>query len=96
MPTHFVYVEWFSRLRAQPESWHKLYRVDHSVINNARVQNERAACILPLERVQRSVSLLPSFGRRIDPTWTAENVLQPCTHFYVDAFSDKHAYVTMP
>lgn len=96
MPTHFAYVQWFSRFRPRPERYHGLHQVKHSFINNARVHNERTACIIPIERIQRSVSLIPWFGRRVDPTWTAYNVLERCKQFYINAFSDKHAYITLP
>ncbi|VDB87450.1 unnamed protein product [Peniophora sp. CBMAI 1063] len=95
LPTHFVYVEWFSRFR-RPEQSHGLHRISRTIINNARVQNERASAILPYDRVQRSVSLIPHFGPTVNPSWTADNVLERCSEFYVNAFSDKHAYMTMP
>lgn len=95
LPTHLVYVEWFSRFR-NPERWHGLHRVKRSVINNAQVQNERAAVILPYERVQRSVSLIPRFGRTVNQAWTADNILEQCSDFYVNRYSDKHAYSTIP
>ncbi|KZV61414.1 hypothetical protein PENSPDRAFT_693426 [Peniophora sp. CONT] len=80
-PTHFAYVEWFSRFR-RPERWHGLHRVSRSIINNARVQNERAAVIVPVERIQRSVSLIPRFGQTVNSAWTSDNVLELCSDFY--------------
>ena len=95
-PTHFAYVEWFSRFRENPEPWHGLHRVKRMIINNSRVEDTRAAAIVPVERIQRSVSLIPRFGRVLDPAWNADNVLEVCPEFYVNSFSDKHAYITMP
>ncbi|KZV59797.1 hypothetical protein PENSPDRAFT_594870 [Peniophora sp. CONT] len=96
LPTHFAYVEWFSRFRNNPEPWHGLHCVKRTIINNARTQNERAAVILPVERLQRSVSLIPQFGRSVNPEWTSDNVLERCSKFYVNSFSDRHAHITMP
>ena len=96
VPEHFAYVEWFSRLTNQPEPWHGLRRIKRSIINNNRVQNERSAAIVPVDRVRRSVALFPRFGRTVDPEWTADNVLERCSEFYVNSFSDKHTYVTVP
>ena len=95
-PEHLAYVELFTRFRQHPEPWHGLHRVKRAMINNARVQNERAAVIIPVDRIQRSVSLVPRFGREVNPAWTAANVLEMCPEFYVNTFSDRHAYITMP
>lgn len=94
LPTHFAYIEWFSF--HGPELAHGLRRVKRTIVNNAHVHNERASVILPYERIQRSVSLIPRFGKSVDPQWNADNVLERCSDFYVNSHSDRHAYITMP
>ncbi|KZV71346.1 hypothetical protein PENSPDRAFT_577930 [Peniophora sp. CONT] len=89
-PTHFAYVEWFSRIPGAPEPSHGMYSIERE-----RVDNERVVSIIPMDRIKRSVSLLPRFGPRVDPAWTSDNVLELCQKFYMNPFSDKHAYMTL-
>ncbi|VDB94448.1 unnamed protein product [Peniophora sp. CBMAI 1063] len=90
IPTHLAYIEWFSSFKNRPEKDIDLYHIRREVI-----QQERLVSILPIERIRRSVSLFPRLGTAIDPFWTADNVLEVCEHFFVNCFSDKHAYVTI-
>ncbi|KZV60613.1 hypothetical protein PENSPDRAFT_694117 [Peniophora sp. CONT] len=89
-PKHFAYVEWFLRTPSNPGRYHGLKHVERTVIDG-----ERVVSILPLNRVKRSVSLIPRFGQRINRSWTADNVLEECAEFYINSFSDKHIYITM-
>lgn len=89
-PKHFAYVEWFSRTPSNPGRYHGLKHIERTLIDD-----ERVVSILPLDRVKRSVSLIPRFGPRINHTWTADNILEVCAEFYVNSFSDKHAYITL-
>ncbi|KZV62326.1 hypothetical protein PENSPDRAFT_591568, partial [Peniophora sp. CONT] len=89
-PKHFAYVEWFSRTPSNPGRYHGLKYVERTLIDD-----ERVVSILPLDRIKRSVSLIPRFGPRINRTWTADNVLEKCAEFYINSFSDKHAYITI-
>lgn len=56
---------------------------------------DRLASIIPLQSIRRSVYLLPSFGNAVPKAWTSGNVLDKCATFYVDSFSDRHAYHTI-
>lgn len=89
-PTHFAYVEWFSKLPAAPEPSHGLYRVKRELVGA-----ERVVSIIPLDRLKRSISLAPRFPPQVDPTWNSDNVLELCNDFYINSFSDKHAYMTL-
>ena len=90
LPEHFAYVEWFSRLPANADQHHGLKRVQRTLI-----EGERVVSILPLDRIHRSVSLIPRFGAQLNTNWTTDNVLEECPEFYVNSFSDKHAYITI-
>ena len=90
VPTHLAYIEWFSRKPAHPGKYHQLYNIKRSAI-----EGERLVSILPADRILRSVSLFPRFGPVLNRTWTKDNVLEVCSDFYFNPFSDKHAYVTM-
>ncbi|KZV74632.1 hypothetical protein PENSPDRAFT_572729 [Peniophora sp. CONT] len=91
VPDRLAYIEWFSRKPAHPASKHHgLYCVERSAI-----EQDRLVSILPIDRIKRSVSLFPCFGKELNPTWTKDNVLEKCTKFFINPFSDRHAYITM-
>ncbi|KAH9829603.1 uncharacterized protein C8Q71DRAFT_718104 [Rhodofomes roseus] len=90
-PSHFVYLEWFSRFKPRPEPNHLFYRIQRS-----RTQDgERFAAIVPLESLHRSAHLIPKFGAAQPPEWTSNNVLELCETFYVNSFTDRHTYITV-
>ncbi|KAJ7841714.1 hypothetical protein B0H14DRAFT_3086726 [Mycena olivaceomarginata] len=78
-PKHLAYVEWFSAFTAQPEAPHLMYKLT----------------IIPLENIRRSVHLLPKFGAVAPAHWTSSNVLEECSAFYVNCFTDRHSYATI-
>ncbi|KAI0336980.1 hypothetical protein BDW22DRAFT_1340702 [Trametopsis cervina] len=89
-PRYLAYVEWFTSFDHEPCSHHLLYRVK-------RLQNngQRLASIIPLQNIRRSVHLYPSFGTVVPREWTSSNVLDQCSYFFVNSFSDRQAYYTM-
>jgi hypothetical protein len=89
-PFHFAYVEWFTPFPAEPDATTKMYR-----IKRLKVDGERVASVIPVEEIRRSVHLIPRFGKNLNPSWTSANVLEVCEEFYVNGFSDRHAYITM-
>ncbi|KAJ7805230.1 hypothetical protein B0H14DRAFT_3091624 [Mycena olivaceomarginata] len=89
-PKHLAYVEWFSAFTAQPEAPHLMYKLTRSLKDG-----ERLASIIPLENIRRSVHLLPKFGAVAPAHWTSSNVLEECSAFYVNCFTDRHSYATI-
>ncbi|KIJ09125.1 hypothetical protein PAXINDRAFT_87903, partial [Paxillus involutus ATCC 200175] len=89
LPTHLAYVEWFSPFTG-PERHHGLYKVTRSMQNG-----ERIASIVPVLDIQRSIHLIPRFGRVAPLDWTSSNVLEQCDTFFVNPFTDRHAYMTI-
>ncbi|KAJ7703809.1 hypothetical protein B0H14DRAFT_3099824 [Mycena olivaceomarginata] len=89
-PKHLAYVEWFSAFTAQPEAPHLMYKLTRSLKDG-----ERLASIIPLENIRRSVHLLPKFGTMAPAHWTSSNVLEECSTFYVNCFTDRHSYATI-
>ena len=87
---YFVYVEWFTDFAPSPQPHHGLYRIKHSLQNNLR-----RASVIPIDHIHRSIHLIPKFGPQVPPTWTSDNVLELCDTFYVNSFSDRHAYHTI-
>ncbi|KAI0065024.1 hypothetical protein BV25DRAFT_1869164 [Artomyces pyxidatus] len=91
-PTHFAYVEWFSRFAPSAEPNHDMYKVSRAF---ARGGDVRLASIIPVVKLRRSVHLIPKFGPEAPREWTMANVLELCKHFYLNPFTDRHAYITM-
>jgi hypothetical protein len=76
-----AYVEWFTPLGSiLPDLG--MHQISHSTRMHAR-----RASIVPLSQIQRTVHLIPKFGREVDANWTSENVLEKC---------DKHRFCTIP
>ncbi|KAK1230796.1 hypothetical protein PQX77_006110 [Marasmius sp. AFHP31] len=92
VPKHLAYVEWFTRFSSQPERIHGLYKVARSVDPASGYQD---ASVLPVALFRRSIHLYPRFGPVVPPEWTSSTVLDLAPHFYVNAFSDRHAYYTI-
>lgn len=91
--THLAYVEWFTKFTALPDPHHRMYRISRSY-RDVRT-GSREAEIVPLTRIKRSIHLIPRFGLVADRSWTSANVLEECDVFYVNPFTDNHAYVTL-
>ncbi|KAJ7860201.1 hypothetical protein B0H14DRAFT_3084861 [Mycena olivaceomarginata] len=75
---------------AQPEAPHLMYKLTRSLKDG-----ERLASIIPLENIRRSVHLLPKFGAVAPAHWTSSNVLEECSAFNVNCFTDRHSYATI-
>ncbi|KAH9932480.1 uncharacterized protein B0H18DRAFT_1115738 [Fomitopsis serialis] len=66
-PSHFVYLEWFSRFKSRPEANHLFYTVTRS----RDADQQRVAAIVPLKNLHRMVNYALS-GRRIRQRVTAQ------------------------
>ncbi|KAJ7170283.1 hypothetical protein C8R43DRAFT_875907, partial [Mycena crocata] len=89
-PRHLAYVEWFSPFTSEPEPHHLMYKIRRSIKDGDRI-----ASIVPIANLRRSVHLLPKFGPVAPPEWTSTNVLDQCSTFFVNSFSDRHIYATL-
>ncbi|KAJ7724958.1 hypothetical protein DFH07DRAFT_871823 [Mycena maculata] len=88
-PEHLAYIEWFSPF-TEPEPDHLMYKVNRSLKNG-----DRLASIIPVANIRRSVHLLPKFGPVAPADWKSSNVLDKCTHFFVNSMTDRHIYATL-
>ncbi|KAG1719600.1 hypothetical protein EDB19DRAFT_1970800 [Suillus lakei] len=88
-PAHLAYVEWFTPFQ-QPESHHGLYKISRLMRHG-----ERLASIIDVSDIHRSVHLFPNFGAVVPREWTSSTVLELCPSFFVNSFSDRHAYLTI-
>ena len=51
--------------------------------------------LVDVERIRRSVQLVPCFGKKLVESLSSNTVLDKCDKFYVNRYTDKHAFVTM-
>ncbi|KAG2124976.1 hypothetical protein BD769DRAFT_1358534, partial [Suillus cothurnatus] len=84
-----AYVEWFTPFQ-QPELHHGLYKVSRLIRHG-----ERLASIIDVSDIRRSIHLIPNFGAVAPCEWTSSTVLDCCSTFFVNSFSDRHAYLTI-
>ncbi|KAJ3769430.1 hypothetical protein FB446DRAFT_812086 [Lentinula raphanica] len=91
LPTHLVYVEWFTKFPRSPEAFSGLYRVKRNVLADGKV----AASILPLESIMRSVHLFPKWGGTVPAEWTSESVLDKAPSFTLNVFKDNRSYFNL-
>ncbi|KAI0072632.1 hypothetical protein K474DRAFT_1726506 [Panus rudis PR-1116 ss-1] len=88
-PTYLAYIEWFTPFR-DIDAATGLYKVSRSFKDG-----RRAAAVVPLINIHCSVHLFPQFGPQVNSDWSSDNVLDLCNRFYVNCFSDRHAYGTL-
>ncbi|THU90526.1 hypothetical protein K435DRAFT_841439 [Dendrothele bispora CBS 962.96] len=93
-PKHLAYLEWFTKFSTHPDPSSGLHRVKHET-NLVAGNSSRAASIVPLEMIRRSVHLIPKWGGSVRADWTFENVLDECSVFYVNVFKDEHTYINL-
>ena len=89
LPNHLAYVEWFNPVPAMPDRKYHMYKVSRSMQGG-----HRRAAIIPIDRILRSVHLIPRFGSHTPPDWSNFTVLEQCDSFFVNPFTDIHNYLT--
>ncbi|KAF8143444.1 hypothetical protein K438DRAFT_1911066 [Mycena galopus ATCC 62051] len=85
-----VYIDWFKPLTT-PVTNLGMYCVSLST----RMHHQKSE-IIPITQIVRSCHLIPRFGRRIDPTWNSENVLDCCKEFYLNPYLRHHDFFLFP
>ncbi|KAH7905920.1 hypothetical protein BJ138DRAFT_1017021 [Hygrophoropsis aurantiaca] len=94
VPQHLAYVEWFSPFTA-PDANHGMYKVSRSQTRNHEGDLERLVSVIPVGNIHRSVHLIPRFGPVAPRNWSSSNVLDLCTTFFVNPYTDRHAYLSI-
>lgn len=83
MDEHLTYIEWFSTFSV-PNPDHGMLRLN--------CMPDHIVSIVPVLSIRHSVHLFPKFGPKVPEHWTSANVLEECTTFYLNPFSDRHMY----
>ncbi|KAF9790569.1 hypothetical protein BJ322DRAFT_1000183, partial [Thelephora terrestris] len=84
-----AYIEWFSKFTT-PDPNHQMFKLNRSLDGG-----ERVVSIDPVSTIQRSAHLFPKFGPVVPEGWTSNNVLEKCSTFYLNPFTDRHMYFTL-
>jgi hypothetical protein len=58
-------------------------------------EGKRVASIIRVSEIERSVVLFPNFGPIINREWTSATVLEDCSTFYVNPFSNRAAHIEL-
>jgi hypothetical protein len=91
VPKHLVYIEWFTPFQRRPESANGLYKISKSFLPDGTI----TASVLPLSYIFRSVHLFPKFCPVAATSWTSSNILNKCSVFYLNPFTDRHLYTEL-
>ena len=75
-----VYIEFFTGTHVL-SAHSRMYQV-----RRAYRAQERKAAVIRLDCIRSGCHLIPKFGLEIDNSWTATNVLEKCSSFYVNTF----------
>ena len=89
-PHHLAYVEWFKAFSSTTEKNHLMYKVTREYRGD-----QWYTSIIPVSKIQRSVHLIPKFGPVANYEWSSSNVLEQCSTFYLNPFTDRHTYITV-
>ena len=81
-----AYIEWFTKF-TMPDASHRMFKLNRSLEDG-----ERVASVVPVSMIRRSARLFPKFGPVVPEEWSSNNVLEKCTTFYLNPFTDKHMY----
>jgi hypothetical protein len=84
---HFAYIEWFTPFQLASDLNHKMYKVSRMICHGQRV-----ASIIPLSHIQGSIHLFPNFGWIAPRNWTNSNVLDLCSNFFVNSFTNRYIF----
>lgn len=89
-PKHLAYVEWFSKFSASPDINNGMFKIERSMIGTKRLSS-----IVEVADIRRSIHLFPKMGHKRPIHWTTNNVLDHCSTFYVNDFTDRHSHLTI-
>lgn len=75
-----AYIKWFTPFTT-PVVDLGMYQVSQS-----SRRHRRRASVIPVSHIERSIHLIPKFGRAMNQTCSTDNVLELCKTFYVNPY----------
>ena len=87
VPKHLAYVEWFTLFWAMPDANYSLNKILRSMMGNSRMSS-----IVPIHNIVQSIHLIPLVGKNILREWHSSTILNNCSSFLLNSFSDIHTY----
>ncbi|KAL0067725.1 hypothetical protein AAF712_005165 [Marasmius tenuissimus] len=81
-----VYVEWFTPFGTPDPS-----TGSYTLRPSTRSHHSHGE-IINVDRIVRNCHLTPIYGHQKDPTWTSENVIERCTSYTFNSYSDPHMF----
>ena len=88
IPRVYAYLEWFDPFDTMPLPNHDFYHLKRTIKDGHRM-----AIVVPIEHLQRSIHLFPAFNtKKANEIWKYDDVLEKCSIFCLNSFSDRHAY----
>jgi hypothetical protein len=91
VPSHLVYIEWFTSFLAQPDWVTGPYKVSKCSLHD----RTHLSSVVPLSHIHRSIHLFPKFGPLAPSSWSNSTVLDQCAVFYLNPFSDQNLYAEL-
>lgn len=88
---HLAYIEWFTSFPSSVHPDTMLYK-----LSRAQRNDEEVVSIVPINSIRQSVHLFPHFGATVPRDWSSDTVLDKCSTFYLNPFSDRflHSFCT--
>ena len=87
VPKHLAYVEWFTPFWAMPDANYSLYKISCSMMGNSHMSS-----IVPIHNIVQSIHLIPLVGENIPWEWYSSTILDNCSSFLLNSFSDICTY----
>lgn len=85
-----AYVIWFSRFKANPDPYNKMYAVDRAKDSPEKIQG----AVIPLANIRQCCMLSPA-TKDWDASWDSHSVLDQGKRFFVNNFQSQYTYGTI-
>ena len=87
---YLAYVEWFTDFPDTLNNDTRSYKLHREIQDQ-----QQLASVIPVYNICQSIHLYPQFGKTVPGEWTSDNVLEKCTVFYINPFSDCLTYLSV-
>ncbi|EKM83117.1 hypothetical protein AGABI1DRAFT_35141 [Agaricus bisporus var. burnettii JB137-S8] len=91
VPIHLAYVEWYTSIPQNADADHGLYKISLQQDPQDR-SGHGIGSIIPVSDIVCSIHVYPQFGPFAPNEWTNKNVLDQCSTFYINPFTNRQLY----